>query len=93
VVKENKYQSAAGNYIVIDGTHTGDDFMYAHLASPSPIHKHAKVLTGQRIGVTGATGDATGCHLHYEMWTPPGWYSGGHPFDPVSYLKAWDAYS
>lgn len=28
------YQSAAGNYLVIDGRGTGFDFMYAHLAEP-----------------------------------------------------------
>jgi murein DD-endopeptidase MepM/ murein hydrolase activator NlpD len=87
------YQSAAGNYIVIDGRGTGYDFMYAHLAEPSPLHSGETVRTGQPIGIVGDTGDAQGCHLHFEMWTPPGWYEGGEPIDPLPYLEKWDAYS
>ena len=87
------YQSAAGNYVVIDGRGTGFDFMYAHLAEPSPLQTGETVRTGQPIGVVGETGDAVGCHLHFEMWTPPGWYEGGSPVDPLPYLRQWDAYS
>jgi murein DD-endopeptidase MepM/ murein hydrolase activator NlpD len=87
------YQSAAGNYVVIDGLRTGYDFMYAHLAEPSPLQTGETVRTGQPIGVVGDTGDAQGCHLHFEMWTPPGWYEGGSPIDPLPYLEKWDKYS
>jgi murein DD-endopeptidase MepM/ murein hydrolase activator NlpD len=51
------------------------------------------VLTGQAIGEVGDTGDAHGCHLHLELWSGPGWYTGGQPIDPLPFLKAWDAYS
>jgi murein DD-endopeptidase MepM/ murein hydrolase activator NlpD len=87
------FQSAAGNYIVIDGRGTGFDFMYAHLAEPSPLKTGEPVRTGQPIGIVGETGDATACHLHFEMWTPPGWYQGGSPIDPLPYLEKWDRYS
>lgn len=87
------WQGAAGNYIVIDGRGTGFDFMYAHLAEPSPLHTGDPVRTGQPIGIVGDTGDAEGCHLHFEMWTPPGWYEGGEPIDPLPYLEKWDKYS
>ncbi len=87
------FQAAAGNYLVIDGKGTPNDFMYAHLAEPSPLHTGDTVRTGQPIGIVGETGDATACHLHFEMWGPPGWYEGGSPFDPLPYLKKWDAYS
>ncbi len=87
------YEGNAGNYIVIDGRGTPDDFMYAHLAEPSPLHTGETVRTGQPIGVVGDTGDAVGCHLHFEMWGAPGWYEGGSPFDPLPYLEKWDRYS
>jgi murein DD-endopeptidase MepM/ murein hydrolase activator NlpD len=87
------YQSAAGNYLVIDGKGTGLDFMYAHLAEPSPLQAGEAVRTGQPIGIVGDTGDATACHLHFEIWTAPGWYEGGSPIDPLPYLEKWDRYS
>lgn len=87
------YEGNAGNYVVIDGKGTGLDFMYAHLAQPSPLKTGDPVRTGQPIGVVGETGDATACHLHFEIWTPPGWYQGGSPIDPLPYLKQWDRYS
>jgi murein DD-endopeptidase MepM/ murein hydrolase activator NlpD len=92
-VQYSGYQYAAGNYIVIDGKGTGLDFMYAHLAEPSPLKSGEPVRTGQPIGIVGDTGDATACHLHFEIWTAPGWYEGGSPIDPLPYLEKWDAYS
>jgi hypothetical protein len=93
VVKYKGTHSAAGNYIVIDGAQTGIDNAYMHLREPSPLKKGDTVLTGQPIGVVGRTGDATACHLHFEEWSAPGWYTGGHAFDPLADLKAWDALS
>jgi murein DD-endopeptidase MepM/ murein hydrolase activator NlpD len=87
------YQGAAGNYVVIDGKGTTYDFMYAHLAEPSPLQTGESVRTGQPIGIVGDTGDASGCHLHFEIWAAPGWYEGGSPIDPLPYLQKWDAYS
>ena len=92
-VQYSGYQGAAGNYVVIDGRGTGNDFMYAHLAEPSPLQTGETVRTGQPIGIVGDTGDAQGCHLHFEIWGAPGWYEGGSPFDPLPYLEKWDAYS
>jgi hypothetical protein len=92
-VQDNTYQSAAGNYLVIDGAGTGRDFFYAHMREPSPLQVGDRVYTGQRVGSVGDTGDAVGCHLHFEMWTAPGWYEGGHAFDPAPYLRRWDRYS
>jgi murein DD-endopeptidase MepM/ murein hydrolase activator NlpD len=93
VVQVSTWDDAAGNYVVIDGKGSPYDFMYAHLAEPSPLQAGETVRTGQPIGVVGETGDASGCHLHFEMWDAPGWYEGGSPFDPLAYLQKWDAYS
>lgn len=92
-VQYNGYQGAAGNYIVIDGKSTGMDFVYMHLIAPSPLKEGSVVKTGQVIGNVGQTGDATACHLHFEMWSAPGWYEGGHFLDPTPFLKRWDHYS
>lgn len=92
-VRYNRYEANAGNYVVIDGKGTTNDFMYAHLAEPSPLAEGETVRTGQPIGVVGDTGDATACHLHFEIWGAPGWYEGGSPFDPLPDLLRWDRYS
>jgi murein DD-endopeptidase MepM/ murein hydrolase activator NlpD len=93
VVKFKQFQSAAGNYVVIDGARTGVDFGYMHLREAALVDEGDRVKTGQPIGFVGATGHASGCHLHFEEWTAPGWYSGGSPFDPLPDLRAWDAQS
>ena len=93
VVKFKGYHSAAGNYIVINPNDDEIDNAYMHLAQPSPLAEGDRVYTNQQIGVVGDTGDASACHLHFEMWSEPGWYNGGAPFDPLPYLQAWDAYS
>jgi murein DD-endopeptidase MepM/ murein hydrolase activator NlpD len=93
VVKMKRYQSLAGNYLVIDGARTGVDYMYAHLRDPALVEQGDRVHTGDPIGFVGDTGDAQGCHLHFEMWDAPGWYSGGSPFDPLPQMRAWDQLS
>jgi murein DD-endopeptidase MepM/ murein hydrolase activator NlpD len=93
VVKYREFQSAAGNYLVIDGARTGTDFAYMHLRETAIVAVGERVRTGQPIGFVGATGHADGCHLHFEEWTAPGWYSGGSPFDPLPDLRAWDRVS
>jgi hypothetical protein len=89
----NKRQSAAGNYLVIHGEETGNDYAYMHMRARSPFRRGDHVTTGEAIGNVGETGDATTCHLHFEVWSPPGWYEGGHPFDPLPLLEQWDSYS
>ncbi len=92
-VKFKQFHALAGNYLVIDGDGTDVDYVYMHLDQPSPFSTGDRVYTGQTIGAVGDTGDAVGCHLHFELWTGPGWYDGGHPFDPLPSLRAWDSWS
>lgn len=87
------FHSAAGNYLVIDGAETGVDYVYMHLLEPPLVNTGDRVFTGQKIGEVGETGRATGCHLHFELWSRPGWYTGGEAFDPLPSLERWDAYS
>jgi murein DD-endopeptidase MepM/ murein hydrolase activator NlpD len=92
-VQYRAYQGAAGYYVVLDMWHTGIDSVFMHLQKPATAAAGAKVRTGQKIGYVGETGNASGCHLHFELWTKPGWYQGGSPFDPLPKLKKWDRWS
>ena len=94
-VQWKAYQaSGAGYYLVIDGKKTGHDYAYMHLKGPAKVDRGQRVKTGQRIGNVGSTGDATGCHLHMEEWTAPGWYQGGHFMRAITkHLKKWDRWS
>jgi murein DD-endopeptidase MepM/ murein hydrolase activator NlpD len=92
-VQWKAYQSAAGNYLVIDAKKDDHDFMYAHLKRPASVHKGDRVRTGEKIGIVGSTGDATACHLHFEYWKND-WYNGGRPLPRVTrVLKRWDSWS
>lgn len=88
-VKFKATQARAGNYVVI-ATPTGEDMAYMHLQAPASVDKGDRVATGAPIGRVGNTGRASGCHLHFELWTPPGWQSGGKPVDPLPYLRGLD---
>jgi peptidoglycan hydrolase-like protein with peptidoglycan-binding domain len=93
-VTVNAYQAAgAGYYVVLHGIFTGTDSVYMHLQRASWAPAGTNVFAGQQIGRVGATGDATGCHLHFERWSAPGWYVGGAPYDPLPELQYWDSYS
>ena len=89
-VKFKQYHAAAGYYIVVDGDHTGYDYAYMHMREPALVDQGDRIYTGQPIGFVGDTGRAFGCHLHFEAWKAPGWYSGGAPLDPLPMLSAWD---
>jgi murein DD-endopeptidase MepM/ murein hydrolase activator NlpD len=84
--------SGAGYYVVVDGA-DGTDTVYMHLQQRSPVLEGTALSPRAQIGNVGATGSATGCHLHFEHWSAPGWYEGGSPFDPLPELQYWDSYS
>jgi murein DD-endopeptidase MepM/ murein hydrolase activator NlpD len=74
---------AYGNQVVIklaDGYYA----QYAHLSSLS-VSSGQTVSGGQQIGLSGATGNVTGPHLHFEIRTSPDY---GSDVDPVAYLRA-----
>ena len=64
-VREVGFQGAYGNLIVIDHGF-GLQTRYGHLLK-SHVKPGAKVQRGDIIGQVGATGRATGYHLHYEV--------------------------
>jgi murein DD-endopeptidase MepM/ murein hydrolase activator NlpD len=68
-----------GNKIVINHQN-GFQTVYAHLSSIG-VKAGQTVEKGSAIGVMGATGDATGVHLHFEV------YKNGALQDPLGYIK------
>lgn len=86
--------SAAGNYLVIDGRTTRVDYVYMHLRGSGLARRNEKIANGERIGKVGHSGNASGCHLHFELWSKPGWYEGGHAKSAVTkHLRRWDRQS
>ncbi|MFJ3901239.1 M23 family metallopeptidase [Streptomyces sp. NPDC090025] len=82
-VVETGWGGAYGNNIVIrmtDGTYT----QYGHLSGITvSVGQH--VTPGDRIGISGSSGNSTGPHLHFEARTSPEY---GSDINPVSYLRA-----
>lgn len=81
--------SGAGNFVVIKGKDRYD-YVYMHMLEKASVREGQRVTAGEQIGVVGSTGRSSACHLHFEMWTAPGWYRGGRVADPTPYLKDWD---
>ncbi|WP_082120018.1 M23 family metallopeptidase [Saccharothrix sp. ST-888] len=72
-----------GNQVVIRHT-DGKYSEYAHLSAIT-VRTGQSVGAGQQIGRSGATGNVTGPHLHFEVRTGPAY---GSDINPVSYLAA-----
>ena len=68
-----------GTYVVI--AHGGGLYtLYGHL-SRLDVVAGERVSAGERIGLSGSTGNSTGPHLHFEV------RQGYQPVDPLPYLQ------
>ncbi|MEV7813877.1 LysM peptidoglycan-binding domain-containing M23 family metallopeptidase [Streptomyces flaveolus] len=74
---------AYGNQVVIK-LNDGYYAQYGHLSQLS-VSAGQTVTAGQQIGLSGATGNVTGPHLHFEIRTTPDY---GSDVDPVAYLRS-----
>ncbi|MGA7395939.1 MAG: M23 family metallopeptidase [Solirubrobacterales bacterium] len=89
-VKFVDYQAGgAGHYAVIRGTDSRFDYVYMHMIKRPKVKQGQKVKAGKVLGYVGSTGRSSACHLHFEMWTRPGWYKGGDVKNPRPHLKSW----
>lgn len=89
-VQKTGYDPALyGNYVLIDGAKSSQDYFYAHMVAPADVSEGEHVHTGQELGRIGQTGNAAGtpCHLHFEI------HVHGKPVDPEPALVRWDKYS
>jgi len=90
VVSSTSFQAdGAGEYIVLDSS-DGRDYFFAHCTRGSTaVAEGAAVAAGAPLCLVGATGTASGPHLHFEIWNV-GWrIPGGYPIDPLPELLAW----
>ena len=78
------YDSAYGNYVIID--HGGTSTVYAHMSGLAVSYGQT-VSQGETIGYVGATGRATGTHLHFEV------YVGDERVDPAQYFSGISYYN
>ena len=76
------YTPANGNYIIVKND-DGKYAMYAHLTSIY-VYNGQRVDKGVVIGGAGATGRATGVHLHFSIWTGYPYY-GGTALNPYNF--------
>lgn len=78
VISHASYSGAYGNLVVIDHSY-GLESRYGHL-SAYRVQVGQQVKRGDLIGLVGATGRATGPHLHYEIRV------NGRVLNPLTFL-------
>jgi murein DD-endopeptidase MepM/ murein hydrolase activator NlpD len=86
------YQAGGAGYYVVEHATDGRDFFFAHCQKGSvAVVPGEPVGAGQRLCLVGHSGDASGPHLHFEIWVG-GWRvdANSHFIDPLPDLKAWD---
>ena len=79
VVAEAGYEPSRGNYLVLDHGN-GMTTLYAH-CQELLAEAGEKVTAGDTVALVGATGMATGPHLHFEV------RQDGEARNPVAYLE------
>jgi murein DD-endopeptidase MepM/ murein hydrolase activator NlpD len=85
------YQASSAGYYVVENAADGHAFFFAHCAHSSvAVTTGQTIVQGQELCHVGQTGDATGPHLHFEVWID-GWRldKASHPVDPLAQLQAW----
>jgi murein DD-endopeptidase MepM/ murein hydrolase activator NlpD len=81
-----------GYYIIVNVRNANRAEVYSHLKSKARVRQGSRLKTGERIGKVGATGNASGCHLHFEYHK--GDWPGGRPTSAATKrLRTWDKYS
>lgn len=61
---------------------------YYHLRTESVSRGQSVTRQQTRLGRVGATGCATGAHLHFEVWRGVPWGSGSYRVNPWRYIDS-----
>ena len=91
IIARDYQASAAGFYLTMDAA-DGRSFFFAHCQKDTfAVTVGQAVVAGQQLCRVGQTGDASGPHLHFEIWIG-GWRrdKASAPVDPLAQLLAWD---
>jgi hypothetical protein len=81
VVSDKTLSADYGQAVIID--HDGGySSIYAHLSSKQAT-PGTRILQGQELGKSGKSGNATGPHLHYEVW-----HGNNNPVNPSELIGA-----
>ncbi len=91
VIARDYQPSAAGFYLAMDAA-DGRSFFFAHCQKDTfAVTAGQAVAAGQQLCRVGQTGDASGPHLHFEIWIG-GWRrdTTSAPVDPLAQLQVWD---
>jgi Membrane proteins related to metalloendopeptidases len=78
------WKSNGGGYQVWIAHGSGLYTTYNHMSGVS-VGRGQHVGRGQQVGRVGQSGNATGPHLHFEVWRGPVW-NGGQRVNPLGYL-------
>ncbi len=78
------WKNNGGGYQVWISHGSGLYTTYNHMSAIT-VGAGQSVARGRQVGRIGMTGDATGPHLHFEVWIGPIW-NGGTRVNPLSYF-------
>ncbi|HIJ60677.1 MAG TPA: M23 family metallopeptidase [Nitrospirae bacterium] len=79
IVSFSGWKKSSGNMIILEHGF-GFRTIYAHNLK-NLVTEGQRVKRGDLIALAGSTGNATGSHLHYEVWL------NNKPVDPFKYMK------
>jgi len=79
MVRIARYNGGYGNVVIVRH-YNGLETVYAHL-SKIKVKPGQVVIAGQTLGLGGATGHATGTHLHFEVRFK------GHALNPANFIS------
>ena len=97
-VKPNDSPTSGGHSVIVQSTVMGKKvtWTYFHMVKGSiKVKVGQKITAGTIVGKMGATGFATGKHLHWEIWAGhikaqpmAGFHNGKGYYDPMTFCKA-----